>query len=198
MPGPPIIGLVSPAPLAALRQVNETKMKSSAETFQNLGCALYKIQKYTLIVLCILVTAINISQIMGRYLFFYSIPWSEQVSVILFVFIIFLGQSLATMKDNEIRIDVFVVPGYRVGDFLLILSDVICLIVLVFLFFSATGLVGNALRFPQVVSSINLPYYFVFAVIPFGFFLIFITRLLVLVGRIRGLSGRNAMSEGRE
>ncbi len=173
-------------------------MKSSAETFKNLGCALYKIQKYTLIVLCILVTAINISQIMGRYLFFYSIPWSEQVSVILFVFIIFLGQSLATMKDNEIRIDVFVVPGYRVGDILLILSDVICLIVLVFLFLSATGLVGNALRFPQVVSSINLPYYYVFAVIPFGFCLIFITRLLVLIGRVRGLFGLNKTSEGSE
>lgn len=173
-------------------------MKSSAETIQNFGCVLYKIQKYTLIILCILVTAINISQIIGRYLFFYSIPWSEQVSVILFVFIIFLGQSLATMKDNEIRIDVFVVPGYRVGDILLIISDIICLIVLFFLFFSATGLVGNALRFPQVVSSINLPYCFVFSVIPFGFCLIFVTRLLVLVRRIRSLSGRNVMSKGSE
>ncbi|WP_319496042.1 TRAP transporter small permease [uncultured Cohaesibacter sp.] len=173
-------------------------MKSSAETFKKLGCALYEIQKYTLIVLCILVTAINISQIMGRYLFFYSIPWSEQVSVILFVFIIFIGQSLATMKDNEIRIDVFVVPGHRVGDTLLILSDLICLIVLAVLFFSAIGLVGNALRFPQVVSSINLPYYVVFAVIPFGFFLIFVTRLLVLVRRIWGLSGNAAQSEGNE
>lgn len=172
-------------------------MKPQSAILRDFGTLLYKAQKFTLIFLCILVTAINISQIMGRYLFFYSIPWSEQVSVILFMFIIFLGQSLATMKDNEIRIDLILFPNTRAGTALLVLADIICLVVLVFLFFSAIGLVQNALRFPQVVSSINLPYYFVFAVIPFGFFLVFATRLMVLVKRLQGAFGSDAISEER-
>jgi C4-dicarboxylate transporter DctQ subunit len=134
--------------------------------------------------MCVLITAINIAQITGRYLFFYSIPWSEQLSVVIFILIIFFGQNLATRSDNEIRIDVIPVTNASVYRIMLIVSDLACLVTLVLLFASSILLVQNAMRFSQVISSLHLPYLYVFCVIPLGFFLIFASRFGVLARRI--------------
>ncbi|MDR1828227.1 MAG: TRAP transporter small permease [Methylobacteriaceae bacterium] len=140
-------------------------------------------QKTILILLCIAITAINIAQVAGRYLFFYSIPWSEQLSVVLFIVLIFCGQNLVTKQDGEVRIEVF---GFnkRLEKKLLIGADILCLLTVAVLFVSSILFVRHASRFPQVISSLQLPYFYVFSFMSVGFFLIFFSRLAVLLRRI--------------
>lgn len=142
-----------------------------------------RVQKAVLIVLCIAITAINISQVAGRYLFSYSIPWSEQLSVVLFIFVIFFGQNLVTKQDGEIRIEIF---GFnkKIEKKALILADLICLTTVAILFVSSVRLVLHASRFPQVISSLQLPYFYVFSSMCLGFFLIFVFRLAVFIRRL--------------
>ena len=144
----------------------------------------FGVQRWLLIVLCVAIIAVNIAQIAGRYLFFYSLPWSEQLSVILFIMIIFLGQNLATKGDGEIRIELFLFSSAKTQRFFLVIADVLCLFSAAALFASSIMLVMHASEFPQVVSSLQLPYFYVFSIMPIGFFLIFFSRLGVMLRRL--------------
>ncbi len=149
---------------------------------EKIDAAIYKAQKWLLVLLCIAITAINIAQITGRYVFFASIPWSEQLSVVLFLLIIFLGQNLATKADGEIRVDLFAhMPALR-RRFLLV-ADALCLFTVAVFFVSSIYLVIHASQFRQVISSMQLPYVYVFCMMPLGFGLIFLARLTVLLKR---------------
>ena len=162
---------------------------SRLESFENF---LVKIQKAFLVVVCVAMIIINIGQIAGRYLFFYSLPWSEQVSVVLFLLIVFMSQSLATRTDGEIRIDFL----HNHPDFrrkLFIVSDIICLITLIILFASSIYLINHALRFRQVISSVQWQYAYVYCMIPVGFFLIFLSRLVVMLKRCYGTNFESAL-----
>lgn len=152
----------------------------------------FGIQRWLLIFLCIAITAVNIAQVAGRYLFFYSIPWSEQLSVVLFILIIFLGQNLATKADNEIRIELFLFCSQKTQRAILVCADVLCLFTAGVLFVSSIMMVMHASMFPQVISSLQLPYFYVFSVMPIGFFLIFFSRLGVMLRRIFPLPGEAA------
>jgi len=143
------------------------------------GHIIYFCQKLLLMILCVVVTVINIFQVAGRYLFFYSIPWSENLSVVLFLMIVFLGQSMVTGKDGEIRIELFLSKKFQ-----LVASDVICIVTVCFLFISSCYLIGHAARFPQIIPSLYLPYYYVFWMMPIGFALILFSRICVLLKRL--------------
>jgi TRAP-type C4-dicarboxylate transport system permease small subunit len=131
-----------------------------------------------LIILCVTITVINIIQITGRFVFFYSVPWAEPLSIILFLTIIFLGQSIVTNKDGEIRIELFLNKKAQ-----LIVSDVFCIATVGFLFVSSCYLISHAARFPQIIPSLYLPYYYVFWIMPIGFILILFSRICVLLKR---------------
>jgi TRAP-type C4-dicarboxylate transport system permease small subunit len=135
-----------------------------------------------LMILCTVITVINIVQVAGRYLFFYSIPWSETLSIVLFLMIVFLGQSIVTGKDGEIRIELFLNKKLQ-----LIASDVICIATVCFLFISSCYLISHAAKFPQIIPSLYLPYYYVFWMMPVGFGLIIFSRICVLLKRFAPL-----------
>ena len=152
----------------------------------------FGVQRWLLIILCVAITAVNIAQIAGRYLFFYSLPWSEQLSVILFIMIIFLGQNLATKGDGEIRIEVFLFCKPATQRIFLVVSDLLCLFSAAALFVSSIMLVMHASEFPQVISSLQLPYFYVFSIMPVGFFMIFFSRLGVMLRRFYPLPAEAA------
>ena len=156
------------------------------------GGLVHKCQTAFLTLLCVAITAINIAQIAGRYVFFYSLPWSEPLSVLLFLMIVFLGQNLVTRKDGEIRIEAFLHKRLQ-----LIVSDLVCLVTVGALLVSSFYLIRHAARFPQIIPSLDLPYYYVFWMMPIGFFLIFLSRACVLLKRLAGLdaSARDAKEE---
>lgn len=158
--------------------------------FDRVDGTVYLFQKVVLIVLCIAITVINIAQIAGRYIFFYSIPWSEPLSVLLFLAIIFFGQNLATKKDGEIRVEFYLNKRFQ-----LMFSDIVCLIVVGLLFASSLYLLGHAARFKQIIPALYLPYYYVFWMMPVGFGLILFSRLHVLLKRI---AGKTAASDALE
>ena len=49
-------------------------MKTFLEFLEKIDSFVYGIQKWVLIAMCVAITAINIAQVTGRYVFFYSIP----------------------------------------------------------------------------------------------------------------------------
>lgn len=61
---------------------------------------LWLISAALLIMMCVILV-----QVFTRYVIFYSLPWSEELSRYLFVFIVIIGINIAVTQDKLIKID---------------------------------------------------------------------------------------------
>lgn len=136
-----------------------------------LSAGIQKILQGLLIVISLMLLFINIAQIAGRNLFFYSLPWSEQLSTCLFIWSIFLGFHLVIKEDAELKIEALHFKNEKSQLILDILRDVISLFVIVVFFISSLSFLQNSLRFPQKMSSMSINMYVVYSIMPISFFL---------------------------
>ena len=75
-----------------------------------------KTVQYTLVVMMIVMTVIVIVQVFLRYLFSFSLSWSEEVARYLMIWVAFLGGSLALQKGLHIGVELFLIrlsPRFR-------------------------------------------------------------------------------------
>lgn len=76
--------------------------------YEKIKGAFEKVQKMLLALIGIALAAmmiVIIAQTVTRYVIFYSIPWSEELSRYLFVFMIMIGLTVAIKEDMLISID---------------------------------------------------------------------------------------------
>jgi len=66
---------------------------------------LHKLIEFLLFMGFTVMVIIVVAQIITRFVFFYSLPWSEEASRYLFAWIIFLGVSFGVKEDSQISID---------------------------------------------------------------------------------------------
>lgn len=64
-----------------------------------------KVVQYTLVVMVAIMTITIIIQVFLRYLFLYSLSWSEEVARYLMIWVAFLGASLALKKGFHIGVE---------------------------------------------------------------------------------------------
>ncbi len=116
-------------------------------------------------VIFIVIMLLLFTQVVSRYVFRHSLTWTEELSVILFVLMTYLGVSSAVTYRKHLRIDALldVVP-FKVKKVLLIISDVIFIIFntyIVFPFINIMASLGNSksaiLGIPKVFSYVFIP-----------------------------------------
>ena len=104
-----------------------------------------------LIFLCMLSMILLVaSQVLFRYVLKWSVPWTEEIARVFFVWIIFIGVALVEEEDGQIAVDMFIqkLPPkvYRIWkSFVLLLESV----------FVAVLFVGS-IKSLKTVSLINL------------------------------------------
>ena len=158
-----------------------------------------KLLQAILLVLGTVLTLVNIAQIAGRDLFFYSLPWSEQLSTWLFVWIVFLGYHLVIKKDAELTIDAVHFKKPAAQLVLEIARDIFSLVMILVFFAASIQFLKNALRFPQKLSSMPVNMYVLYAVMPISFALMALqkfTNLAVRTAKLRTVGkedGKEAM-----
>lgn len=157
-----------------------------------------KILQGILLILGTLLTVVNIAQIAGREIIFYSLPWSEQLSTWLFVWIIFLGYHLVIKKDAELTIDALHFKNYKAQLCLEIARDLLSLVMIVIFFIASIQFLQNSIRFPQRMSSMPVNMYVVYMVMPVSFALMALQKLTNMIVRIVRLSGREVPAAGTE
>lgn len=149
-----------------------------------------KILQGILLILGTLLTAVNIAQIAGREIIFYSLPWSEQLSTWLFVWIIFLGYHLVIKKDAELTIDAIHLKNSKAQLCLEIARDLLSLVMIVVFFVASIQFLKNSMKFPQKMSSMPVNMYVVYMVMPVSFALMALQKLTNMVVRITRLRGK--------
>ena len=125
----------------------------------------------TLIALCmILMMVVIFLQTTMRYVVFYSLPWSEELSRYLYVALTLIGLNLAMTQKQLVRIDI--IDNYVSPAMLLLLNkvrSVLTVIITVVFFYSSFGMidVSQFQHSPAMGISMQIMY----VILGTGFFL---------------------------
>lgn len=80
-------------------------------------------------VIFVIMTILLFVQVVTRYFFGHAVTWAEEISTIMFVWMIYLGVAAAVLRRKHLKIDAFVETlPFKYKKMLLILSNVIFLI----------------------------------------------------------------------
>lgn len=159
-------------------------MKSLLKGLEKVNGVTFLIEKWLLIVAVVAMVAINFVQVLCRYILHYSIPWSEQTSVVLFMFMVLIGGNLTMKEDREIKIEIIRFKNLRKNTVLRLISDLIALITLILLFSSAILLTIQGKNNPQVLSAIPLKYYHLYMIMCLGFGLMIVDKFTNIIQKI--------------
>lgn len=165
-------------------------MKGLLKGLEKVNGFTFFIEKWLLIAAVILMVVINFAQVLCRYIFHFSIPWSEQTSVVLFMFMVLIGGNLAMKDDGEIKIEIIRFKNVRKNTAFKVVSDVISLVTIGALFVSAILITIQGKEHPQMLSAVPLSYYQLYLFMAVGFGLMFIEKLTNIVKKIVFLSDK--------
>lgn len=123
---------------------------------------LWTISAALLLMMCIIFL-----QVFTRYVIFYSLPWSEELSRYLFVFIIIIGINIAVSKDKLIKIDAIqsVVKSIRGRAFVACIHALVGMLASILIASYATDLfpVGMVQKSPAMRIPMIIMYSIVFS-----------------------------------
>ena len=155
---------------------------------------LYKIQKVLILVGVFALVAINGAQVYCRYVSHASLGWSEQVSVLLFFIMIMLGANLAVKSNSETKIDIVQFKDEKADAALRIVTDILCVGVLIVFILSSLALLKHAKRFHQYLSSIHLDYFYIYIWLLIGFSLVTLDKFVNILKNICCVMGIDTSS----
>jgi TRAP-type C4-dicarboxylate transport system permease small subunit len=135
----------------------------------------------------IVIVAINITNVIGRYVFAAPIAWGEEVMLYLMIFAIFIAAPVVTWDGTNIRMDIVarLVPQ-RVRRILEGLADLVSLAVSALLVYASVPIVRQLIEFDQRSHAAEIPMALPQGAIPLGL------ALSVLALIARELSGKAA------
>lgn len=139
------------------------------------------------IALIALVILLTIS-IYARYFSGFSIPWSEEVARFMFIAVIFSSISYTARQHRHIRVTLFVEKLFSKSaqNVVFIIGDIIWLVFNGVILYGAYVILSELFEYPYNSPVLNLPMYYVYAIIPIFFFTISIRVIQGILARLRG------------
>ncbi|PLT29394.1 TRAP transporter small permease [Peribacillus deserti] len=127
-------------------------------------------------------------QVVLRYVFNYSLSWSEEAARFLIVWFIFIGSSIAVREKAHATVDALVVilPARWKGSFS-ILANLISISFCVVLIWSSCVMISNVIAFGSVTPAIGMPMYIPYLAVPVGTALMLIRFVQLLVTDIKNI-----------
>ena len=125
----------------------------------------------------------------GRFVFQYSLFFSEELNRILIILITFAGISYAARQGRHIRMSAIydaLPPPARKG-FMVLIAAVTALTMFALCYFSI-GYISKVATSGRVLPSLQLPVYWIFLWVPIGFFM---TGLQYTLTAVKNLTGKD-------
>ena len=164
---------------------------------KTLYTGLHKVIRIILLILLTLMVIVVTAQILCRYVFFYSLSWSEELSRYMFAWLILIGAGLGIEDRSSICIDVIEnLTHGNVKKVIHILQYVISLIAVAILFYSACKLTQLGAR--QLSPAMGVKMSTIYLCMPLGFALMFIENLIKIFQIIKYGDIRTEESTGGE
>ena len=162
-------------------------MKNVIKIMEKIDTAIYQIQKIIFFIVVAAIIVIDMAQILGRYIFSYSIPWSDQVSLLIFCIIIMLGGNIAIKENCEIKVELSRFKSRKSQLVFNLIGNIISIVTLVLFVISTCLLIRQASTFTKVVQSIQLDYKYVYMIVLAGFLLMLYDKIIMMLKEIEEL-----------
>lgn len=153
----------------------------------------FLVSAFALIALVVLLTI----SIYARYVSGFSIPWSEEVARFMFIAVIFSSISYTARQHRHIRVTLFVEKLFskRAQNIIFIIGDIVWLIFNAVILYGAYVILSELFEYPYNSPVLNLPMYYVYAIIPLFFFTISVRVIQGVLKRLRGTYNYNHTPE---
>jgi len=167
-------------------------VKTVVNYLSHINTGLLIVCKYLIILLVAVIAAILIAAVFYRYGLNSALPWAEESSKYLMVWLTFLGTPVALRHFGHINIDLLlkVLPPRLQQFFYLLVSLIICFTMAI-IFLKGWSFAQMGAR--QVASSFNISMVYMYISVPLGAALTF---LVALEQSLRALMGIADPAEG--
>jgi TRAP-type C4-dicarboxylate transport system permease small subunit len=156
-----------------------------------------RILQIILAVLSVVMVGVNLAQISGRYLFFHSITWSEELSTYTYVWIVFLALHMIIREHVELTIDVWKFKSRKSELSFGSLRDILSIITVIILFVASILLIKNAMRFPRKTASLGITIIGLYFCMPISFALVLLQLCTNLLHRINEFQRKAGPETGK-
>lgn len=153
----------------------------------------FLVSAFALIALVVLLTI----SIYARYFSGFSIPWSEEVARFMFIAVIFSSISYTARQHRHIRVTLFVEKLFskKAQNIVFIIGDIVWLVFNAVILYGAYIILSELFEYPYNSPVLNLPMYYVYAIIPIFFFTISVRVIQGIIKRLRGTYNYNHTPE---
>lgn len=123
-------------------------------------------------VLFVIMTILLFIQVVTRYCLGHAVTWAEELSTIMFVWMIYLGVAAAVLRRKHLKIDAFVETlPFKAKKVMLIVADIIFLVFSLYIIFPMMQVVNNYAAKSAVSSILKIPKSFSYVIMPAAFLL---------------------------
>ncbi|HPN03793.1 MAG TPA: TRAP transporter small permease [Rectinema sp.] len=138
------------------------------EALSRLNSVLFKIIKEIMIIIGFFLIALTFIGVILRYAFGISIIWAYEVSMMLLVWVSFLGAAIAVQTKSHVNFDLLLskIPE-KTRKWIVLLKDIIILAFLVIGTYYGYKVFRQTMR--QSMQTINLPVGLLYLALPVGF-----------------------------
>lgn len=142
-------------------------------------------------VMMVVLVVLTFVGVLMRYIMRSPITWQEEVQMLLFLWIVFLGGAGAFRAGSHIAIEIVVdaLPK-KIGGAIEKVDVLIQLLILGYLFWQEIMYYNQLLSAGRVTNLLRLPYGVAYAVVPIGGALMLISMLYAAYGRFIKKSGK--------
>ncbi|GAB4358826.1 MAG: hypothetical protein Kow0026_20010 [Oricola sp.] len=121
----------------------------------------------------VLLMALNtVVNVVGRFIFQYSLFFTEEVNRILIIMITFAGISYAARQGRHIRMSaIYDALGPRLRKALMVVIVAVTALAMFALCYFSVGYILKVARSGRVLPSLQIPVYWIFLWVPVGFFM---------------------------
>ena len=147
------------------------------------------LEEVILVLLMTTIIVVMLMQILFRYVLNNSLSWSEELCRYCFIWFMMIGLSYSFKLRNDLRIDAVVnLFPKAVQKMAEILSLVLCLLLVGFIFYHSFGTVSDIIKTGEKSTALHLPLYYVYVstVIGYGLSVIRLAQRLVQTIKDRG------------
>ncbi|MBS4535059.1 TRAP transporter small permease [Clostridium sp. D2Q-14] len=144
-----------------------------------------KTEELTASSLLIITSLLVFVQVLMRYMFNYSISWTEEVARYMIAWFIFLGSSIAVKENAHVNMDALsnLIKG-KISQVISIIIDLINIAFCILTIMAGVKMIQSSISLGTIATSIPLPLYIPYASVPVGVSFMLVRYVFSIVNRI--------------
>lgn len=135
-------------------------------------------------------------QVVARYIFGFTYPWSEEIARYLFVWLIFIGTSYAARTGDHIRLDFLIgLWPKSIRKYMELIGDMIFIFYACIIFYFGWKYMNRIFATNQFGPGTMIQMGYIYAAIPIGYALMIIRLVIRVIQTLRGKLEKPAIEE---